>query len=524
MTGTSIPSDDPTLSLTLDNPDLKELTAYTRESADLGSLAALAGWDQETAMPPGGAEARGRQSAAIGALLHERQTAPQIREWLDRLEPRVAASPFTDADRGMVREVRRDYETSVKLPTALVRELAEVGAAAFEAWRRAREHNAFQEFAPLLKRMVTLQREVADRLGYPEQRYDALLDLYEPGLTYRQAAPLLARAREASIDVLQRIRSSGHPADNSLLRGHFGTEQQLRVCNDALRSIGYDFQRGVLAQSAHPFTTGIASPSDVRLTVRVQEQLLSAAVMAALHEGGHGLYEQNLPAALAGTPVGRVVSLGAHESQSRLWENAIGRSEAYWRYQLPALRAVFPDQLRDVEPAAFARALCQVQPSLIRVEADEVTYNLHIIVRFELEAALIGGDIEVDDLPALWNERYEQYLGVRPERDADGVLQDIHWSHGSYGYFPTYTLGNLYAAQIYSAIRRAFPDFDARLASDGPRFILDWLREHMYRYAAVYTPAELIERVTGEPPNPEYFARYLRERYNWVYQLSDRTS
>jgi carboxypeptidase Taq len=243
--------------------------------------------------------------------------------------------------------------------------------------------------------------------------------------------------------------------------------------------------------------------------------------MAALHEGGHGLYEQNLPAALAGTPVGRVVSLGVHESQSRLWENAIGRSAAFWSYQLPAVRKVFPDQLEGVEPDAFARALCLVEPSLIRVQADEVTYNLHIVARFELEAALINGEIEVDDLPGLWNARYEEYLGIRPERDAEGVLQDVHWSHGSFGYFPTYTLGNLYAAQIYSALRRAFPDFDARLASEGPRFILEWLRERMYRYAAVYTPAALIERVTGEPPNPEHFVHYLRERYGWVYELSD---
>jgi carboxypeptidase Taq len=365
-----------------------------------------------------------------------------------------------------------------------------------------------------------LQREVADRLGFVESRYDALLDLYEEGLTASAVSKLFARVREASVQTLRRIQASGSKVDDSCLKGDFPEDRQLALSKQVLTAIGYDFTRGGIAVSPHPFTTDFGSPYDVRLTVHPDEHFLQASVMAAIHEGGHALYEQGTSPALARTIVAGGASLGAHESQSRLWENAIGRSEAFWRGQYHLVREAFPERYANVDIPAFVRALNYVQPSLIRIEADEVTYNLHIIVRFELEKALVEGEISVESLPGLWNQKYRDYIGVTPDSDAKGVLQDVHWTSG-FGYFPTYTLGNLYGAQIYATLRREFPDFDDRLASGDTSFILNWLREHMYAVGAIYMPADLIKRVTGEKPNPRYFSEYLASKYAAIYSLAE---
>jgi carboxypeptidase Taq len=282
--------------------------------------------------------------------------------------------------------------------------------------------------------------------------------------------------------------------------------------------MGYDFSHGGIAVSPHPFTTSFGSPFDVRVTVHPDRHFIQASVMAAIHEGGHAVYEQGSAQSLARTPVAGGASMGMHESQSRLWENAIGRSEAYWQGQFAAIRQAFPEHFASVDTAAFACALNKVKPSLIRIEADEVTYNLHIMVRYELEKALINGDVAIETLPGLWNAKYREYLGVEPATDSEGVLQDVHWSSG-FGYFPSYTLGNLYGAQIYAALRRAFPNFDERLASGDTAFILDWLREKMYVFGAIYQPETLMEKVTGETPNPEFFVSYLTSKFKRIYRL-----
>jgi carboxypeptidase Taq len=318
--------------------------------------------------------------------------------------------------------------------------------------------------------------------------------------------------------MLQRIQNSGHTVDASCLQGHFPKQQQLELTDKALRGMGYDFTRGQVALSAHPFTTSFGSPFDVRLTVRINEQHLQMSLMAALHEGGHALYEQGSASSLVRTLVAGGASLGVHESQSRLWENYLGRSKPYWQGQYAIVREVFPERFANVDVATFVRALNKVEPSLIRVEADEVTYNLHILIRFELEKALINGEISVESLPELWNAKYRAYLGIESSDNSDGVLQDMHWS-GGFGYFPTYTLGNLYAAQIFSKLHNEFPDFDARLATGDTGFVLQWLRDHLYVYGAIYQPEELIERVTGEKPDPQYFVRYLTSKFEKVYEL-----
>jgi carboxypeptidase Taq len=502
-------------SFTSGDARVAELLDYMHEIEDLKALGNLAEWDQNTEMPGGAAEARGYQMATLQGILHERWTAPRLGTLLSELSDVIKQPGYTDADRGLVREAQRGHDRATKLPRNLVEEMARVQAASFEAWRRARGHNDFASFAPWLSRTVALQREVADRIGFVETRYDALLDQFEPGMTASKLDKLFAPVREISATLLRRIEASDNAVDDTCLQGEFAEEQQVELSKVLLRGMGYDFSRGGIAISPHPFTTSFSSPFDVRVTVHPDRHFIQASVMAAIHEGGHAVYEQGSAPALARTPVAGGASMGVHESQSRLWENAIGRSEAYWRGQLAAVRQAFPEQFASVDAAAFARALNKVQPSLIRIEADEVTYNLHIIVRFELEKALINGDVAIETLPRLWNAKYREYLGIEPATDSQGVLQDIHWTSG-FGYFPSYTLGNLYGAQIYSTLRRAFPDFDERLATGDTAFILGWLRDKMYAFGAIYQPETLMERVTGEAPNPEFFVHYLTSKFEAI--------
>ena len=507
-----------TPSFTNGDTDITELLEYMHEIEDLKALGSLAEWDQNTEMPEGAGEVRGYQSATLQGVLHERWTNQHLGSLLNKLNAVINRSGNTDADRGLVREAQRNYDRSTKLPRKLVEEMARVQASSFEAWRRARENNDFASFCPWLSRTVALQREVADHIGYAETRYDALLDLFEPGMTASKLDKLFAPVREVSTTLLKRIEASGTVVDDTCLQGDFSEEQQVALSEVLLRGMGYDFSHGGIAVSPHPFTTSFGSPFDVRLTVHPDRHFIQSSVMAAIHEGGHAVYEQGSAPTLVRTPIAGGASMGAHESQSRLWENAIGRSEAYWQGQFAAVQRAFPEHFATIDAATFARALNKVKPSLIRIEADEVTYNLHIIVRYELEKAMINGDIAIESLPGLWNAKYREYLGIEPTSDSVGVLQDIHWSSG-FGYFPSYTLGNLYSAQIYSALRKHYSNFDERLAGGDTAFILEWLRKNMYAFGAIYQPDTLMERVTGEPPDPTFFTRYLTSKFEAIYQL-----
>ena len=501
-----------------DDQRITELRAITGEIDDLRAALRLLSWDQNTSMPEGAGEARGEQMATLQGLIHDRWTTQRLGELANDLATPIQQAPFTDADRALLREVNRERVLATRLPRGLVEEMARVEASSFEAWRKARTNNDFASFAPWLARTITLQREVADRLGFKATRYDALLDLYEPGLTTARVDALFAPVREVSVRLRQRIEQSGHTIDASCLSGTFPADQQMRLSRDILTRIGYDFTRGGLSISPHPFTTEFGSPFDVRVTVHPHEDMVDDALMAALHEGGHALYEQGSAPILARTPVVGGVSMGVHESQSRLWENAIGRSGAFWRGNLDVVRAVFPEQFADVDVATFTNALNKVSPGLIRIAADEVTYNLHIIIRYEMEQAMVNTSVAVESLPRMWNERYQAYLGVTPPTDSDGILQDVHWTSG-FGYFPTYTLGNLYAAQIYAAMRASISDFHERLAGGDCGVALDWLRERMYRWGKTYLPEELIERVTGQRPDPSYFVEYLTRKFEQIYDL-----
>ena len=498
-----------------------ELLAQLHELADVAAAAALLGWDQQTMMRPKGAESRAYQTGTISAIYHERLTGAHLRRALERAEGEGdGPAPFSgDAGAALLRETRRDVERAVKLPTSYVKELAETTARAFETWQRARAESSFAVFRDDLARVVDLKRREADYIGYADSPYDALLDEYEPGQTEAATAEVFAGLRGETLHLLEDLRRAGRAPDADVLFRRYDKQRQWDFGLGVLAAMQFDFEAGRQDASAHPFTTSF-SPTDVRITTRVYEDDLRAALFGTIHEGGHALYELGIDPALARTPLATGTSLGMHESQSRLWENAIGRGAPFWRHWYPRLREVFPDQLADVPEEAFLRAVNTVTPSFMRVEADEVTYNLHIILRFELETALLRGRLGVDDLPGAWDAEMEELLGIRPERAADGVLQDVHWSYGSIGYFPTYSLGNLYMAQLLAALRREFPDFDARIAAGDLAFVREWLRMHIHRYGRIYPAGELIQRATGEPLNPAYFTRYLREKYAAVYGLS----
>jgi carboxypeptidase Taq len=500
------------------NPQIAELLSAMRELSDLSAVAALAEWDQNTEMPEGAGELRGDQMATMQGIIHERWTAPHLGQLLDSLESSSAQANFTDTDKGLIHQARREYDHATKLPRTLVEELARTQAGSFEAWRRARTNNDFASFAPWLSRTISLQREIADRFGYVETRYDALLDQYEPGSTASKLDQLFTPVREVSSGLLKRTQASGHTVDDSCLQGEFDSKKQVELCKAVLKKMGYEFSHGGIAISPHPFTTSFGSPFDVRLTINPDPHFIQSSVMAAIHEGGHALYEQGSAPTLARTPLAGGASLGAHESQSRLWENNLGRSLSFWQGHYSLIQEAFPEQFANVDVQTFTRALNKVQPSLIRIEADEVTYNLHIIVRYELERAMVNGEVAVESLPGMWNAKYREYLGIEPETNSKGILQDIHWTNG-FGYFPTYTLGNLYGAQIFHKLHTVFPDLDARLASGETSFILRWLEEHMYAYGVIYQPGELIRRVTGETPNPQYFVNYLTNKFEKIYNL-----
>ncbi len=497
---------------------ISELLSHMRDICALNDLGSLAGWDQNTQMPDGAGVVRGTQMAVLQGVLHDRWSSDKLGKLLAELEAPVQSAPFTDADRGLVRQALRGYTRSTKLPRTLVEEIARHEAASFESWRRARSNNDFASFAPFLGHTIALQRETADRMGYIESRYDALLDDYEPGLTASRVNTLFTPVRAMSTALLQRLVKSGNNVDTTCLQGHFAADKQVALSVALLKGMGYNFTYGAIAQSPHPFTTNMGTPFDVRVTVRTNEQLLQQSIMAAIHEGGHALYEQGSAHTLVNTPVAGGASLGMHESQSRLWENAIGRSVPYWQGQFALVQQIFPEQFAHIQAATFARALNHVEPSLIRVEADEVTYNLHIIIRFELEKEMINGNVAVESLPRLWNEKYQEYLGITPRNDTDGVLQDVHWTSG-FGYFPTYTLGNLNSAQILATLHKALPNFDDLLVRGDTATILAWLQSHMYNVGAIYQPDELMQRVTGEPLNPDYFTHYLTSKFEKVYGL-----
>jgi len=494
------------------------LVEKLREIHDLRAAESVLGWDQQTYMPPKGNAARSRQSATLSAVAHEKLCDPALGELIVECE---AEASLDDDEKALLREAKRDRDKAVKVPTRLVRELTELAGQAHEVWVEARKKDEYSRFAPYLERLVALKTEEAQALGYPADGapYDALLDQFEPGATVRWLNPIIERTRRIAVAATQALVDAPRKPQAEILRRGYDAERQERISRIVLGKMGYDFEAGRLDKSVHPFTTSF-DVRDVRITTRYEENWLPAAVFGSIHEGGHALYEQGLPGEWAGTPLGEATSLGIHESQSRFWENQIGRSLAFWRHFYPELKSLFPAALSGVSVEDFHFAINTVEPSLIRVEADEVTYNLHIIVRYEVEQAMFGGQAKTGDLPELWNAKMKAYLGLVPPTDREGILQDIHWSFGGFGYFPTYLLGNLYAAQWMAQVSAAFPDLETKVARGELLPIRDWLRAAIHGHGRRYSADELSRRIAGESLNPDHFGAYLKARYGSLYNVS----
>jgi carboxypeptidase Taq len=496
----------------------RELLTRLREYSDLESASAVLGWDQATYMPEGGAEARGRQLATLDKIAHEKLVDARIPALLDSLASHASALPQDSFEASLIRVARRDYERASRLPGAFVAERAEHAARSYDAWTRARPANDFAAVRPHLEKTLELSRRYAGFFPGAAHVADPLIDQADPGMTAASVRALFAELRAELVPIVKAITEQ-EPADDSCLRQTFPEGDQLAFGRRIIERFGYDFQRGRQDKTHHPFMTRFAL-GDVRITTRTRENDLSEALFSTLHEAGHALYEQNVDTELDGTPLGQGASAGVHESQSRLWENVVGRSRAFWNWAYPDLQRAFPDQLARVPVDAFYRAINKVERSLIRTDADEVTYNLHVIMRFDFEVDLLEGKLRVADLPEAWRERMRRDLAVVPATDSEGVLQDVHWFGGLIGgAFQGYTLGNVMSAQFFRAAVEARPEIPDGIARGEFGALRGFLSERLYRHGRKLVPSELVEKATQRPLGIEAYVTYLKAKYGELYRL-----
>ena len=496
-----------------------QLRAHARDTALLAATQAALEWDEHTKMPPAAAEFRAEQLTLLAGMIHQRRTDPKLGDWLAELaDSPLAAEPHSETGT-TIRQLRREHDKHVKLPQSLVEELARTASLAQHAWQQPRTKDDYASFAPHLAKTFELKRAQAEALGYDDSPYDPLLDDFEPQERTANVAALLSELRGPLIPLVGENAGRQSRPHAQILARRYPIDVQEQFAKQASAAIGFSYERGRLDVTAHPFCTGLG-PNDCRITTRYDERHFNSAFFGTLHEAGHGIYDQGLPGDWYGLPPGEAVSLGIHESQSRMWENLVGRSRAFWEHFYPTAQAQFPDALADVALDAFYFAINDVRPSLVRVEADEATYNLHILIRFEMEQALLADDLPIDDVPAAWNEKYHQYLGIRPPGDADGVLQDVHWSAGLVGYFPTYALGNLYAAQFFAQAENELGDLSADFASGQFEPLRAWLAEKIHRHGQCYSAAELVQNATGKPLSHGPLIAQLRAKLAPLYGLN----
>jgi carboxypeptidase Taq len=496
------------------------LVKELREIGLLGSVGSLTAWDERTQLPPKGAGLRADQASLLARMVHERFTSPRIGDLLEEVQSSDLVKERYGDPAVNVREARRAYDRARKLPAWLVEEMSKTEVLAQQVWGEARKKNDYPMFRPWLEKTLELKRKEAEFVGYPSgDPYDALLDQFEPGATAESIRKTFDALRGPLVELIRRIVDSPRKAPVEILERHYPAAAQEALSREAAAAVGFDFQAGRLDVSLHPFCSGIG-PGDTRMTTRYDEKYFGDAFFGVLHETGHGLYDQGLPEEHFGTPRGEAVSLGIHESQSRMWENLVGRSRAFWRHFLPRARAAFGQTLAGVSEDDWYFAVNDVRPSLIRTESDETTYNLHVMLRFDIERAMLRKELSPADLPRVWNEKMKQYLGLTPPDDARGCLQDIHWSGGAIGYFPTYTLGNLYAAQFFEKARADLGDLDGQFARGEFAPLLHWLRENIHRHGKTYRAGELVERVTGKPLSAEPLLRHLRRKAAELYGVN----
>ncbi|HMQ54093.1 MAG TPA: carboxypeptidase M32 [Anaerolineae bacterium] len=496
----------------------ESLKSKLKEVHNLNQAASLLGWDQQTYMPPGGAAARAEQLSTLSKIAHEKFTSDEIGQLLADLAG--ADFEYDSTEASLVRVAQREYHKARKLPPDLVAEMSKTFALAHEIWTKARAESDFAQFRDTLAKIIDLNVQAAEAYGYEDHIYDALLDLYEPGMKSAEVKAVFDELKGTLVPLVKSIADQQDVVDDTVMHLDYDEQKQWDFGLLPLQAIGYDLKRGRQDKSTHPFTTSF-SVNDVRITTRVYKNELPTALFGTLHEGGHALYEQNIDQSLEGTLLAGGTSLGVHESQSRLWENVVGRSREFWQFYYPKLQEFFPEQLGSVDLETFYRAVNKSEPSLIRVAADEVTYNLHIFLRFELEQALLTQTLRVDHLPEAWNAKMEEYLGLTPPNNAQGVLQDIHWSGGMMGYFPTYTLGNILSLQFYQQTLQDIPDLPQQFARGEFGALLNWFRERIHRHGSKFTANELIRRVTGaEQIEAGPYLAYIKAKYGEIYQLS----
>lgn len=500
--------------------DYQKLCELSKHARILQGISSILDWDQETYMPSGSATIRSEQLETMAGMIHQEKTSRKFANALSKLidipSGKLKTTKLSFQQTAALREWRRDYIHDTALPAKFVKELAKVSSQAIIAWRSAKKENAFHQFAPYLDRIVQLNRQKADLLGYKDHPYDALLDQYEPNISTEEVSVLFSKLRSQLTPLIKKI--SQHPIDDHFLYGNWDAAKQMAFSQKLLDAVGYDSTQGRVDFSLHPFSSA-SHPTDSRITTRIHPESLMSNIFAILHEAGHALYEMGLPQNQYGTPLGDSRSLGIHESQSRWWETRIGLSKPFWKYFFPLLRETFKSQLGHIDLDTFYRAINKVNPSFIRIEADEVTYPLHIILRFELEKGLIENSLNVRDIPDAWNAKMKEYLAIIPNNYAEGCLQDIHWSMGAFGYFPTYTLGNLYAAHLFESFAKDHPHWENQVKAGQLEFIKLWLHEKVYQHGKLYTTQELLKQATGKDFSANAYVDYLKNKYSSLYSI-----
>lgn len=492
---------------------IDEVKSHIGEIEKINKAIGLLYWDMKTYMPKKSLDSKAGVLEYLSELEFKLTTGDKVLEFINFFEDKMDKLDLVD--RVMIETLKRNYDETKKIPKEKYLEYVGVSAKSEAAWEEAKEKSDFSIFEPHLEKVVRYQKEFIDYWGYKDNKYDTLLDKYERGITVEKLDIIFGELRDGIVELLNKIQNSNKKISNDILSGNFPIKAQEKLSKDVLTKMGFDFEAGRLDVSVHPFTLDMGN-KDVRLTTHYYENEITSALLSSIHEGGHGIYEQGVSDLLEGTGLAGGVSMGIHESQSRFYENLIGRSKEFWTYFLPLVKENF-ESFKDISLDKFYEAINYVKPSLIRVEADELTYSLHIIIRYEIEKALINGEIEVSDLPRVWNEKYKEYLGIEPTNDGEGVLQDMHWSDGSFGYFPSYALGNVYGAQMLNKLLQERPDTFKEVSEGKLEGIREWLNENVHKHGCVYSPTELIKNITGEEINTKYFLEYLNNKYLSIY-------
>ncbi len=496
----------------------KELRNLAEDLQALNSIEILTDWDLQTKMPPKGAEIRAWQRGYLKKQYHEILTSSEMGNLIQALNNESMLKQLSPFDKALVRELTTQYNREKNIPSNLIQELTEVTTEAHYKWKEAKDTNNFELFVPYLEKIISIKRQMAECIGYSGSPYNALLDYYESGMNTETLDTLYLKLKQALVPIVQAIKNSPEQIDKSFLIREYDCDKQMEVSKMVLEQIGFDLKRGRLDESEHPFSMGI-SPNDVRLTTKIYKNNLFWAISTAAHEGGHGIYDQGFDPAFARTPLFDGASLGIHESQSKLYETNVGQSLPFWESFYPKLKEVFPEQLGNVSLEQFYKAINKVNITPLRLYADEVSYNLHLMIRYEIEKDLIEGKLEIKDIPKSWKQKTEEYLGITPQNDSEGVLQDVHWSCGDIGYFPTYTLGTLYATQLYNSAKKEILNLEDKIRSGDLIPLKEWFNKKVHKYARSKLPNEIIKEATGEPLNPDHFINYIKEKYSKIYSV-----